>query len=183
MTRQAPVSCTTTSSNRASTVQLNLHYSNTEIEAKDHSSDAMTREGNENCSACAIPEHHHKLVTGNFRLLLHCTTIKVSNFYHLGEASLLSLVAASDDLYPIRYHCHTVLHDVFTFCLFHLRHACELELIIGFRVTGIVLKMTLDHLNILLASRPSHGPLNSYQTNTLASIRLLLHLLLLALDT
>lgn len=59
--------------------------------------------------------HHHKLVTGNFRLLLRCATIKVSSCYHLGEASLLSLVAASDDLYPIRYHCHKALHNVGAF--------------------------------------------------------------------
>lgn len=43
------------------------------------------------------------------------------------------------------------------FCLLHLRHAYELELIIGFRVTGLVLKVTLDYVNILLASRLSHG--------------------------
>ncbi|KAL9489598.1 hypothetical protein ACSS6W_001875 [Trichoderma asperelloides] len=71
----------------------------------------------------AVLGHHHKLVTGNLRLLLRCATIKVSSCYHLGEASLFSLVAASDDLYPIR----------------------------------LVLKKTLDYLDILPASKPSHG--------------------------
>lgn len=43
------------------------------------------------------------------------------------------------------------------YCLFHLRHACESGLIIGFRATGLALTVTLDYLNTLLASRPSHG--------------------------
>lgn len=82
---------------------------------RDHSRDAMTRERNEARSTRAMLGHRHKLVTGNFRLLLRCATIKVSSFYYLGEASLFSLATASDDPYPIRYHCHKVLHNVVAF--------------------------------------------------------------------
>lgn len=82
---------------------------------RGHSRDAMTRGRNENYSTRVILGHHHKLVTGNFRLLLRCATIKVSSFYHLGEAPLLSLVTTSDHLCLMRYHCHKVLHNVVAF--------------------------------------------------------------------
>lgn len=68
--------------------------------------------GDETCSTRVVLGPRHKLVTGNFRLLLRRATVKVSSFYYLGEAPLLSLATTSDYLYLMRYHCHKVLHNV-----------------------------------------------------------------------
>jgi hypothetical protein len=57
----------------------------------------------------------------------------------------------------MRYHCHSVLHDVVVSLLAPPETRIEVGLIISFRATGLAFKATLDYLNTLPAFRPLNG--------------------------